>query len=142
MVNKIFKDQIDQNMEVYINDMLVKSQASTNHIDDLRETFTTLYKYQMKLNPAKYAFGITSRKFLEFMVLHLDIETNLEKIRVKEMGPHRSKKVQCLTGRIAVSTSLFYSQSDASPSLRSWVVQELPIDWKMQDNLWRAQGLS
>ena len=56
-------------MEVYINDMLVKSRKAELHLDDLRETFNTLRKYQMRLNPAKCVFGVSSGKFLGFMVL-------------------------------------------------------------------------
>jgi hypothetical protein len=50
-------------MEVYVDDMLVKSEESGDHIHDLREAFTTLKKYEMKLNPTKCAFGVSSRKF-------------------------------------------------------------------------------
>ena len=53
LVNKIFKEQIDRNMEVYVDDMLVKSKSSMNHIADLEGTFSALRKYKMKLNPAK-----------------------------------------------------------------------------------------
>ena len=62
-VNKIFKKQIDQNIEVYMDDMLVKSRASEDDIVDLKKTFITLYKYQMKLNPMKCAFGVTRGSF-------------------------------------------------------------------------------
>ena len=64
----MFHDQIGQNVEVYVDDMLVKSKEEDGHLDDLRETFETLCKYQMKLNPSKCAFGVYSGKFLGFMV--------------------------------------------------------------------------
>ena len=51
LVNKIFKEQIGRNMEVYVDDMLVKSKSSRNHVADLEETFDALRKYRMKLNP-------------------------------------------------------------------------------------------
>ena len=50
LINKIFKEQIDRNMEEYVDDMLVKSQASIDHLVDLEETFGTLRKHKMKLN--------------------------------------------------------------------------------------------
>ena len=68
LVNKMFNKQIDKNMEVYVDDMLVKSKEELTHLDDLKETFTTLKQYQMKLNPAKCIFGVASGKFLGFMV--------------------------------------------------------------------------
>ena len=53
---------------MYVDDMLVKSKEEQAHLDDLRETFTTLKQYQMKLNPSKGVFGVVSGKFLGFMV--------------------------------------------------------------------------
>ena len=49
-------------MEVYVDDMLVKSNDKSNHLDDLRETFDTLSKYKMKLNPIKCVFAVSSGK--------------------------------------------------------------------------------
>ena len=90
-------------MEVYVDDMLVKSKSSRNHVADLEETFDALRKYRMKLNPTKCAFGVTSGKFLGFMVSGCGIEANPEKIRaIQEMtAPKSIKEVQRLTGRIA-----------------------------------------
>ena len=68
LVNKMFSKQIGRNMEVYVDDMLVKSKEELTHLDDLKETFTTLKQYQMKLNPVKCVFGVASGKFLGFMV--------------------------------------------------------------------------
>ena len=68
LVNKMFSEQIGRNMEVYVDDILVKSKEELTHLDDLKETFATLRQYQMKLNPSKCAFGVASRKFLGFMV--------------------------------------------------------------------------
>lgn len=56
-------------MKVYVDDMLVKSRTIEHHIIDLKETFAMLQCFQMKLNPNKYAFGVTSSKFLGFIVL-------------------------------------------------------------------------
>ena len=64
----MFSKQIGNNMEVYMDDMLVKSKKELAHLDDLKETFATLKQYQMKLNPSKCIFGVASGKFLGFMV--------------------------------------------------------------------------
>ena len=58
LVNKMFNKQISRNMEVYMDDMLVKSKEELAHLDDLKETFKTLKQYQMKLNPSKCVFGV------------------------------------------------------------------------------------
>ena len=68
LVNRMFSRQIGRNMEVYVDDMLIKSKEENTHLDDLKKTFVTLRQYQMKLNPSKCAFGVSLGKFLEFMV--------------------------------------------------------------------------
>ena len=65
----MFCPQIGRNVEVYVDDMLVKSQDEGEHLNDLQETFDTFRQYSMKLNPSKCAFGVSSGKFLGFMVL-------------------------------------------------------------------------
>ncbi|KAL5569910.1 hypothetical protein UlMin_026485 [Ulmus minor] len=62
LVNKMFKDQIGKMMEVYVDDMLVKSLKMEEHIQNLRETFEILRRYKMKLNPSKCAFGQVFQK--------------------------------------------------------------------------------
>ena len=51
LVNRMFFHQIGRNVEVYVDNMLVKSKDEANHLDDLKQTFRTLCKYNMKLNP-------------------------------------------------------------------------------------------
>ena len=81
LVNQMFEKQIGRNVEVYVDDMLVKSKEEDNHLDNLKETFNTLKQYNMKLNPSKCAFRVSSGKFLKFMVLQRGIEANPEKVR-------------------------------------------------------------
>ena len=68
LVNHIFCPQIGRNVEVYVDDMLVKSAREMQHLDDLQETFDTLRQYKMKLNQRKCAFNVVLGKFLGFMV--------------------------------------------------------------------------
>ena len=68
LVNKMFRKQIGRNMEVYVDEMLVKSKEELTHLDDLKESFAMLRQYQMKLNPSKCTFGVAWGKFLGFMV--------------------------------------------------------------------------
>jgi len=53
LVHHMFFHHIGRNVEVYVDDMLVKDKDKANHLDDLKETFSTLHKYNMKLNLAK-----------------------------------------------------------------------------------------
>ena len=103
LVNKMFSQQIGRNMEVYVDDMFVKSKEELTHLDDLNETFATLKKYQMRLNPSKCVFGVALGKFLEFMVSQREIEANPEKVQViiNMTSPRTIKEVQKLIGRIA-----------------------------------------
>ena len=103
LVNQMFNKQIGRKVEVYVDDMLVKSKEEEDHLDDLKETFNTLRPYSMKLNPSKCAFGVSSGKFLNFMVSQRGIEENPEKVRaILEMSsPKTIKEVQFLTRRVA-----------------------------------------
>ena len=110
LVNRMFQKQIGASMEVYIDDMLVKSTTVELHITHMFETFQIL---SMKLNPAKCAFGVSSGKFLGFIVNNQGIEANPDKIKVVlDMPPPSNiKEVQRLTRRIA-SLSIFVSKAN------------------------------
>ena len=80
-------------MEVYIDDILFKSKEEEDHLDDLKETFNTLRQYSMKLNPSKCAFGVSSGKFLGFMVSQRGIKANPKKVRaILEMSSMKTIK--------------------------------------------------
>lgn len=65
MMDQMFRSQLVRNMEVYVDDMLVKSKIARTHADDLQETMTTMRRYGMRLNPTKCAFGVQADKFLD-----------------------------------------------------------------------------
>ena len=81
-VNRMFQKQIGTSMEVYIDDMLVKSTTAEFHIAHLSAAFQILREYNMKLNPTKCAFGVSAKKFLGFIVNNRGIEANPNKIKV------------------------------------------------------------
>ena len=93
LMNKMFAHQIGRNVQVYVDDMLVKSRREDNHLDDLREILDTLHSYNMKLNPDKCAFRVTIGKCLGFMVSQRVIDVNPNKIRaIIEMAPPKNVK--------------------------------------------------
>ena len=112
MVAKMFKNQLRRNMEAYINDMLVKSKAIEDHLTNLVETFETLWKHHLKLNASKCAFGISSGKFLGYLVTHQGIEVNLDQIVALQnlKSPRSPKEVQRITGMTA-ALNRFISRS-------------------------------
>lgn len=73
LMDKVLDKQIGKNMEVYVDDIVVKSEKPPQHAFDLKEIFSQLRRYNMRLNPKKYNFGIESGKFLGFMLMHKGI---------------------------------------------------------------------
>ena len=114
LVNRMFQKQISTTMEVYIDDMVVKSTTAELHIAHLSEAFQILRNYNMKLNQAKCAFGVSAGKFLGFIVNHRGIEANPDKIKVVLNMPSPSgiKEVQRLTGRIDALSQFVSRASD------------------------------
>ncbi|KAK4849858.1 hypothetical protein QYF36_001423 [Acer negundo] len=87
-------------MEVYIDDMLVKSLIAQQHIDHLQQSFDVLDKYSVKLNPTKCSFRVSSRKFLGYLVTQRGVEANPDQIQSTQgiESPRCVKDVQRLTG--------------------------------------------
>ena len=83
--------------------MLVKRIQEDDHLDNLRETFDMLRTYNMKLDPSKCTFRVTTGKLLGFMVSQRSIRVNPEKVRaIMELAPPKTvKEVQILNGKIA-----------------------------------------
>ncbi|RVX18805.1 Retrovirus-related Pol polyprotein from transposon 17.6 [Vitis vinifera] len=99
LMTKIFKPLIGHSVEVYIDDIVVKSKTREQHI--FTRSFYLLRKYGMKLNPSKCAFGVSAGKFLGFMVSQRGIEVSPDQVKaVMETPPPRNKKeLQRLTGQ-------------------------------------------
>ena len=74
----MFEGQIGWNMEAYIDDMVIKSKKVEEHLADLGETFSVLIEDKLCLNASKCSFGVSSGKFLGYMITHHGIEINLE----------------------------------------------------------------
>jgi len=102
LMDYVFHDMIGWNVEVYVDDIVVKSDSCEQHISDLKEVFQALRKYRMHLNPEKCAFGVEGGKFLGFMLTHRGIEANPEKCKaITEMrSPSGLKEIQRLIGRL------------------------------------------
>ena len=81
LVNMMFKDLIGKMMEVYVDDMLVKSKVAEDHMKHLGQMFEILRKWHMKLNPLKCVFRVSQGKFLGFMVNQREIEATQKTFR-------------------------------------------------------------
>ena len=103
MITKMFEPQLGRSIEVYIDDMVVKSKVATEHVGDLTSIFGILREHKLRLNASKCSFGVGSGKFLGYMVTHRGIEVNPDQIRAINdlQAPRNPKEVQKLTGMTA-----------------------------------------
>ena len=81
MMTRMFEPQLGKNIEVYIDDMVVKSKVVSEHVRDLRDIFEILRKHKLRLNASKCSFGMGSGKFLGYMVTHRGIEVNPDQVK-------------------------------------------------------------
>src|ERR1044071_1624325 len=81
MMQAYLKEQIGRNVQVYVDDIVIKTYKATTLLDDLHETFAALNKYMIKLNPKKCAFGVPAGKLLGYMVSSRGIEANPRKFK-------------------------------------------------------------
>nr|KYP44032.1 Retrovirus-related Pol polyprotein from transposon 17.6 [Cajanus cajan] len=102
LMEKVFQGQIGRNIEIYVDDMVVKSNSLTKHITDLAEIFGELRKHNMRLNPEKCTFGVKGGKFLGFMLSPRGIEANRDKCQaaLNMRSPSNLKELQRLSGRL------------------------------------------
>ena len=112
MMTRMFELQLGKNIEIYINDMVVKSKMVSKHVGDLRAIFEILRKYKLRLNASKCSFGVGSGKFLGYMVTHRGIEVNPDQIKAINnlRSPQNPKEVQKLIG-MAAALNIFISRS-------------------------------
>ena len=81
MVTQLFESQNGRNMEAYIDDMVIKNRRVQEHLADLGETFSILREHKLHLNASKCSFGVSSGKFLGYMITHRGIEVNPMQIK-------------------------------------------------------------
>ena len=103
MMTRMFEPQLGKNIEIYIDDMVVKSKLESEHVNDLRNIFEILRRQKLRLNASKCSFGVRSGKFLGYMVTHHGIKINPNQIRaINNLQPLQNpKEVQRLIGMTA-----------------------------------------
>ena len=114
MMTRMFEPQLGKSIEVYIDDMVVKSKVVSEHVGDLRKNFEILRKHKLRLNASKCSFGVGSGKFMGYMVTHRGIEVNLDQIKAISnlQLPQNSKEVQKLTGMTAALNQFISRSAD------------------------------
>ena len=84
MMTRMFREKISHTVEVYIDDMVVKSKEEHGHVGDLTDIFEVLKQHKLHLNADKCAFGVGIGKFLGYMITHRGIEVNPNQISAIE----------------------------------------------------------
>ncbi|GJV56714.1 reverse transcriptase domain-containing protein [Tanacetum coccineum] len=115
-VDSAFKEQIRVNLEAYVYDMVIKSRTEQDVIKDIEQTFSTLRRINMKLNPKKCSFGMEEGKFLGYIVTLEGIRANPEKTKaVMDMpSPRTLKQMQSLSGKLAALNHFLSKSAERS----------------------------
>ena len=112
MMTRMFELQLGKSVEVYIDDMVVKSKLVSDHLADFTSIFEILREHKLCLNASKCSLGVGSGNFLGYMVTHRGIKVNLDQIKaINRLQLSRNpKEVQKLTGMMA-ALNRFISRS-------------------------------
>ncbi|XP_059669178.1 uncharacterized protein LOC132314320 [Cornus florida] len=101
-MNSIFHDMIGRFMEIYIDDVVVKSSAKRQHLEHLKRAFERKRIHKLKMNPLKCAFGVSAGNFLGFLVHKRGIEVDQNKVKaiINARAPANKKQVQRFLGQV------------------------------------------
>ncbi|KAI5349829.1 hypothetical protein L3X38_002718 [Prunus dulcis] len=101
-MNSIFHDMIGHSLEVYIDDVVIKSPEEGNHISSLRKAFLRMRQHKLKMNPKKCVFGVQAGNFLGFLIHQRGIEVDKNKAKsiIEALPPRNKKELQSLLGKI------------------------------------------
>ncbi|XP_034197970.1 uncharacterized protein LOC117613470 [Prunus dulcis] len=130
-MQKIFGDMLHKNVECYVDDLVIKSKRREDHLKDLRTVFNRLRKYQLKMNPLKCAFGVTSGKFLGFIVKHRGIEVDQTKIKaIRDMPePRNLHELKSLQGRLAFIRRFISNLAGRCQPFSRLMKKDVPFVW-------------
>ncbi|KAK4386124.1 Transposon Tf2-12 polyprotein [Sesamum angolense] len=130
-MQKIFDDMLHKNVECYVDDLVVKSKKRENHFHDLRKVFKRLRRYQLKMNPSKCAFGVTSGKFLGFIVRQRGIEIEQAKIDaiLRMPEPRNIHELKSLQGKLAYLRRFISNLTGRCQPFSRLMKKDVPFQW-------------
>jgi hypothetical protein len=130
-MSKTFGDLIRDRVEVYVDDIMVKTKRGTTLVEDLTLVFDKMRATRTKLNPDKCVFGVSAGKLLGFLVSHRGIEANLEKIKAIETmrPPARIKDVQKLMGSLATLSRFISRLAEGALPFFRLLRKSCPFSW-------------
>lgn len=131
LMDKVFQEHIDRNVEVYVDNMVAKIVSLGDHCMDLEEIFVQLRKSNMRLNPIKCAFGVEVGKFLGFIITRRGIEANPDKYQtIQEMkSPNTVKEVQSLAGKITALSQFMSKAANKTAPLFNFIRKAKNFQW-------------
>jgi hypothetical protein len=131
LMRKALGAQMGKNMEAYIDDIVFKTREGRTLVEDLEETFTNLRKVNIKLNPAKCAFGVPSGKLLGFLISERGIEANPNKVKaIEEMRPPCNfQEMQPLAGCMAALGSFIARSKEKALPFFKIMKRTKKFDW-------------
>ncbi|GKV49781.1 hypothetical protein SLEP1_g56513 [Rubroshorea leprosula] len=127
----IFSDMLHKLVECYVDDLVVKSERRDDHLNDLKVVFERLRKYQLKMNPLKCAFGVSSGKFLGFIVRHRGIEIDQSKIEaiVNMPPPKNLRELKSLQGKLAYIRRFISNLAGRCHPFSKLMKKDAPFVW-------------
>lgn len=134
LIHSALETQLGHNVEAYIDNIVIKSKVASDHVTDLRETFASLWRGGIKLNPEKCTFGATRGKLLGYQVSKRGIEANSEKIKaiIDMSAPRTPKEVQHLTGRLAALSRFLAKSVESCLPLFAVLRGASPFRWTVE----------
>ncbi|GJX89314.1 reverse transcriptase domain-containing protein [Tanacetum coccineum] len=133
LVDNAFEGQVGRNLEVYVDDLVIKSHTEDELVRDIVETFRALRKINMKLNPKKCTFGATEGMFLGYLIEPDGIKPCPEKTKavIQLPSPRTMKEVQSLNGKLAVEQMFIQVSSTSTPLVQNpqEVYEEGSLRW-------------
>ncbi|KAM2246585.1 hypothetical protein ACFXTI_007390 [Malus domestica] len=130
-MQNIFNDMLHKNVECYVDDVVVKTKKRSDHLKDLRVVFERLRKYNLKMNALKCAFGVTSGKFLGFIVKHRGIEVDQSKIKAIQSMPELRNlhELKSLQGRLAFIRRFISNLARRCQPFSRLMKKDVPFVW-------------
>ncbi|XP_070058161.1 uncharacterized protein [Nicotiana tomentosiformis] len=127
----IFHDMMHKEIEVYVDDVIIKSNKQVDHMRDLKTFFELLRRYNLRLNPAKCAFGVPSWKLLDFIVSRRGIELDPSKIKsIRDLPPPKNKnEVLSLLGRLNYISRFIAQLTTTFEPIFKLLQKDVAINW-------------
>ncbi|KAG9453432.1 hypothetical protein H6P81_006336 [Aristolochia fimbriata] len=130
-MQKIFDDFLHKFVECYADDVVVKTKSRGDHLRDLRSCLERLRRHQLKMNPLKCAFGVSSGKFLGFVVRHRGIEIDQTKIdAIQQMPePKTLSELKSLQGHLAYIRRFISNLAGRCQPFSHLMKKDTPFEW-------------